>query len=472
MTPEEFREAGHQLIDWIADHRTRIPDLPVESQVRPGEVAAGLAAAAPARPEAFGDVLADLERVVVPGITQTQHPAFFGWFPSNAALSSVLGDLASGGVAALGITWQSAPALTEVEQVVTDWLRELTGLSPAWTGSIQDTASTACLVAMLAAREQASDYSEARGGLQAEGAPLVVYTSPQAHSSVNKAVLLAGFGHDNLRLVDVDPTTYSMKPEALAAAMAADVAAGRRPAAVVAAVGTTGTTAMDPVADIVAIAKQYGAWVHVDAAMAGSALLLPECRHLVDGVEGADSLAWNPHKWMGTILDCALLYVRDPEHLVRVMSTNPSYLRSSVDGEVTQYKDLGIPLGRRFRALKLWFHLRLDGVEAIQERLRRDLANAAWLAAEIAAEPEWRVLAPVHLQTVCVRHEPPGRSADEIDVHTVAWADAVNSSGDAFVTPSLLDGRWMVRISIGAEATERADVAALWDLLRSAVKQS
>ena len=401
MTPEEFRAAGHELIDWIADYRARIPELPVAAQVRPGEVASGLADRAPESPEPFADVLSDLERVVVPGITQTQHPAFFGWFPSNASLASVLGDMASDGLAGLGITWQSAPALTEVEEVVTDWLRELTGLSSEWVGAIHDTASTACLVALLAAREHASDFSEDRGGLQSEQAPLVVYTSPHAHSSVVKAALLAGFGRDNLRLVDVDPTTYAMRPEALAAAMAADVAAGRKPAAVVAAVGTTGTTAMDPVAEIVAVAKEYGAWVHVDAAMAGSALLLPECRHLVDGVEGADSFAWNPHKWMGTILDCALLYVRDPDHLVRVMSTNPSYLRSPVGDEVTQYKDMGIPLGRRFRALKLWFHLRLDGVEAIRTRLRRDLANATWLADQVAAEPGWRVLAPVALQTVC-----------------------------------------------------------------------
>ncbi len=465
--------AGHALVDWIADHRTRIPDLPVQATTRPGEVAAALPAHAPETPEVFEAVLADLDRVVVPGITQTQHPAFFGWFPSNASLASVLGDFASSGVAALGITWQSAPALTEVEEVVTDWLRDLTGLSPAWKGAIHDTASTACLVALLAARERASDYSESRGGLQAEPAPLVVYTSPHAHSSVAKAALLAGFGKDNLRLVDVDPATYAMRPEALATAMADDAAAGRRPAAVVAAVGTTGTTATDPVGAIVDAARVHGAWVHVDAAMAGSALLLPECRHLVDGVEGADSLSWNPHKWMGTILDCSLLYVRDVEHLVRVMSTNPSYLRSAADGEVTQYKDWGVPLGRRFRALKLWFHLRLDGVEAIRARLRRDLANAQWLAEQVRAEPGWRVLAPVDLQTVCLRHEPTGPdggplTAQALDEHTLAWAAAVNDSGAAFVTPSLLDGRWMVRVSIGAEATERADVAALWDLLRRA----
>jgi aromatic-L-amino-acid decarboxylase len=473
MDPEEFRTAGHALIDWIADHRARVPDLPVRSTVAPGEVASGLAVRAPERPEAFETVLADLERVVVPGITQTQSPNFYGWFPSNAALASVLGDVASAGLGALGITWQSAPALTEVEQVVTEWLRTETGLAPGWHGAIHDTASTACLVAMLAARERATDYGETRGGLQAEPAPLVVYTSPHAHSSVAKAVLLAGFGQDNLRQVAVDPITYAMRPEALEAAMAADVAAGRRPAAIVAAVGTTGTTAVDPVARIVALAARHGAWVHVDAAMAGSAMLLPECRAMFAGIDGADSLSWNPHKWMGTILDCSLLYVRDVQHLVRVMSTDPSYLRSAVDGEVVQYRDWGIPLGRRFRALKLWFHLRLDGLDSIRARLRRDLANAQWLAAQVAAEPHWRVLAPVTLQTVCVRHEPPALAgADDasrraLDRHTLAWAEAVNASGRAFVTPSLLDGRWMVRISIGAEATEREHVAALWDQLRA-----
>jgi aromatic-L-amino-acid decarboxylase len=492
MTPEEFRAAGHALIDWIADHRSRIPDLPVQSQVEPGHVAAGLARTAPEEPDTFDDVLADLEYVVVPGITQTQHPRFFGWFPSNATLSSVLGDLASSGLGALGITWQSAPALTEVEEVVTEWLRELTGLAPQWRGAIHDTASTACLVAMLAAREKATDYCEARGGLQDEPAPLTVYTTAHAHSSVPKAVLLAGYGRDNLRIVDVDPTTYAMRPDALAAAVTADIAAGRRPAAVVVNVGTTGTTAVDPLAQILPIAREHGMWVHVDAAMAGSALLLPEMRWLVDGIDGvpaapghqdaehtpvagADSLSWNPHKWLGTILDTSLLYVRDPQHLVRVMSTNPSYLRSAVDGEVTQYKDWGIPLGRRFRALKLWFHLRLDGVDAIRARLRRDLANARWLAEQVQAAPDWQVLAPVNLQTVCVRHQPSGLvgedgtvlDGDALDAHTLAWVDAINSSGRAFVTPSLLYGRWMVRVSIGAEATERSDVATLWDLMRT-----
>jgi len=479
MGPEEFRAAGHELIDWIADYRARIPQLPVQAQVGPGEVAAKLQGRAPEEAEAFGRVLADLEDVVVPGVTQVQHPRYFGWFPSNASLSSVLGDLAASGLGALGITWQSAPALTEVEEVVVEWLRELTGLPQSWKGVIQDTASTGCLVALLAARERATGYGEARGGLQAEGAPLTVYTTRHAHSSVQKAAVLAGYGQDNVRLVDADPVTYAMSPGALAEAVEADVAGGRRPAAVVATVGTTGTTAVDPVAQIVPLARRHGMWVHVDAAMAGSALLLPEMRWLIDGVAGTDSLVWNPHKWLGTVLDCSLLYVADPGHLVRVMSTNPSYLRSAVDGEVTQYKDWGIPLGRRFRALKLWFHLRLDGVEAIRARLRRDLDNARWLAGQVSTTPGWRVLAPVNLQTVVLRHEPAGAVAEDgavldagaLNAHTLSWVDWVNSSGAALVTPSLLDGVWSVRVSIGAEATEREDVRELWALLQQAASR-
>ncbi len=480
MKPEEFRAAGHELIDWIADYRARIPQLPVQAQAGPGEVAGKLPSRAPEAAEPFSRVLADLERIVVPGVTQVQHPRYFGWFPSNASLSSALGDLATSGLGALGITWQSAPALTEVEEVVVEWLRELTALPASWKGVIQDTASTACLVALLAARERATDYSEARGGMQAESAPLTVYTTRHAHSSIPKAVALAGYGRDNLRFVDVDPATYALRPDALAVALEADVAAGRRPAAIVVNVGTTGTTAVDPLAQIVPLARRHGMWVHVDAAMAGSALLLPEMRWLVDGVEGADSLTWNPHKWLGTVLDCSLLYVADPGHLIRVMSTNPSYLRSTIDGEVTQYKDWGIPLGRRFRALKLWFHLRLDGVDAIRARLRRDLDNARWLAGQVLSTPGWRVLAPVGLQTVVLRHEPDGTVAETgavldagaLNAHTLSWVDSVNASGAALVTPSLLDGTWSVRVSIGAETTERHDVEELWCLLRQAAESS
>ena len=472
MDPEDFRKAGHQLIDWIADYRAGISQLPVRAQTGPGEVAAALPSTPPTTTVTVADLLADLDRIVVPGMTHVQHPMHFGWFPSNASLSSVLGDLASSGLGGLGISWESCPALTEVEEVVCDWMRQLTGLSDAWLGTIHDTASTACLVAMLAARERATGHAQTRGGIDpAEGA-LTVYATSQAHSSVRKAALLAGYGSDQLRIVDHDPTTYAMVPAALEHQLAADAEAGFRPAIIVASVGSTGTTAFDPVDAIVAVAAESGAWVHVDAAMAGTAMLLEECRHLWAGVEGADSVSWNPHKWMGTILDTSLFYLRDVEHLIRVMSTNPSYLRSAVDGEVTQYRDWGIPLGRRFRALKLWFHLRLDGIDAIRARIRRDLDNAQWLADQVHRHPDWEGVAPVALQTVCVRHRPDGMVGSELEAHTTRWVQSINDSGKAYLTPSMLDDGWMVRVSIGVEATEREHVETLWAIMNDAAGES
>jgi len=472
MTPEQFRLAGHDLIDWIADYRTKVATLPVRAQVKPGEIKNHLPQKPPQKPESLDQLMADLEKIVVPGITQVQHPMHFGWFPSNASLASVLGDITSSGLGTLGISWESCPALTEVEEVVCDWLRQLTGLSQQWEGTIHDTASTACLTALLIAREKASDYAQNNGGLQAESKPLTVYTTDEAHSSVSKAALLAGFGKANLRLIAVDKSTRAMTSTALAACIEKDIANGCQPAVIVACVGSTGVVAFDPVAQIAEIANRHNIWLHVDAAMAGSAMLLPEYRHLWEGVENADSISWNPHKWMGTILDCSLFYVKDPEHLIRVMSTNPSYLRSSVDGEATQYRDWGIPLGRRFRALKLWFHLRLDGIDAIRERLRRDLDNAQWLAAQVEATNEWQVLAPVNLQTVCIRHQPAGVEGDDLDSHTLTWVNAINQSGEAFMSPSQLDGRWMVRVSIGVEATTREHVQRLWDLIQRSADQN
>jgi len=386
-------------------------------------------------------------------------------------LSSVLGDYLSTGLGALGLTWQAAPALTELEEVVTDWMRQLVGLPDAFSGVIQDTASTSTLVALICARERASDFSLGRGGLAGLDAPLVVYGSAHAHSSVDKAALLAGFGRDHVRHVETD-AAYAIRPDALEAAIRADRAAGLTPAAIVATVGSTGVTAFDPVAEIAGIAGAHGLWLHVDAAMAGSAMILPECRPLWAGIEAADSLVFNPHKWLGAAFDCSLYYVRDPQHLMRVMGTNPSFLRTRLDGEVTTYRDWGIPLGRRFRALKLWCLLRAEGVEALQARLRRDLDNARWLAGAVAQTPGWRVLAPVRLQTVCIRHEPEGLSGEALDAHTLGWADRLNRSGAAYVTPAILDGRWMVRVSIGALPTERAHVEAFWALARETVQSN
>jgi aromatic-L-amino-acid decarboxylase len=402
----------------------------------------------------------------VPGLSHWQHPRFYGYFPCNGTLASVLGDYVSTGLGVLGLAWQSSPALTELEEVVTDWMRGMLGLSGAWSGVIQDTASTSTLIALMCARERTTNYGSSRGGLQAEAQPLVVYTSAHSHSSVDKAALLAGFGRANIRVVPHD-ANYAMRPEALADAIATDLRAGAKPCAIVATAGSTTSTALDPIGAIATIAAQHTVWLHVDAAMAGSAMILPECRWMWDGVEGTDSLVVNPHKWLGAAFDCTLYYVRDAEHLVRVMSTNPSYLQSAADGRVKNLRDWGIPLGRRFRALKLWFLIREQGVSGLQARLRRDLDNARWLADAVRAALGWRVLAPVPLQTLCVRHEPPGFNGEALDRHTHAWVDRVNRSGAAYLTPAILDGRWMVRVSIGAERTERSHVEALWNTMRT-----
>jgi aromatic-L-amino-acid decarboxylase len=465
MTPDEFRSYGHRLIDWIADYRTRLADRPVMARTAPGEVKNQLPPSPPEQPQDFEGVFRDLERIILPGLSHWQHPQFFGYFPANASLAGVLGDYLSTGLGVLGLSWQASPALTELEEVVTDWLRRMAGLSDAWNGVIQDTASTSTLIALLCARERATNYGMSRGGLQAQERPLVVYTSDQSHSSVEKAAILAGFGRANLRLIAHD-AEYALDPDPLEEAIRRDVAEGRRPCAVVATTGTTTSTALDPVAAIAAVARQYGLWLHVDAAMAGSAMILPECRWMWRGIEGADSLVLNAHKWLGAAFDCSLYYVRDAEHLVRVMSTNPSYLRSAADDRVKNLRDWGIPLGRRFRALKLWCLIRAEGVGGLQARLRRDLDNARWLAGQVRATPDWKVLAPVPLQTVCLRHEPPEVKGEDLDRHTRTWAERVNRSGAAYLTAATLDGRWVVRVSVGAEPTERGHVESLWRLMR------
>ncbi len=467
MTPEDFQKLGYQLIDFIADYRSNIASYPVLSQVKPGDIRAMLPASAPEQGEDLSGIVADIEKLM-PGLSHFQHPRFFGYFPANSELSSVLGDLLSSGLGQLGLNWQSSPVLTELEEQMTHWMRQLLGLPESFQGVIQDTASTTSLVALLSAREKVSNYSLAKGGLQAEEKPLVVYASAQSHSSVEKAALLAGFGRDNVRAIETD-ANHAMRADRLEALIQEDLANGKKPCAIIASTGTTATTALDPIEECVQIAKHYNLWLHVDAAMAGSAMLLPECRWMWKGIEGADSIVINPHKWLGSVFDCTLYYVRDPEHLVRVMSTNPSYLQTSADGQVKNYRDWGIPLGRRFRSLKLWFLLRSEGAEGLRVRLRRDLANAKWLAEQIDKTPNWERVAPVPLQTVCVRHSLPNMTETEMDEHTLEWCSRINESGEAYLTPAKLGGRWMMRVSIGSLLTERKDVEALWQLMQEAV---
>jgi aromatic-L-amino-acid/L-tryptophan decarboxylase len=468
MDTKEFRRLGHELIDWVADYREKAThgEFPVLRNVTPGAVKGALPAAPPAQPERFDAVLSDLNEVILPNCTQWLDPRFFAYFPSNSSLSAVLGDYVSTGLGQLGLNWQASPALTEVEEVVIDWLRQMLGLSDAWSGVIQDTASTGALVALICARERVTSHVATRGGLQSEDKPLVVYASSQSHSSVDKAALMAGFGRTYVRSVPVDER-FSMRADAFAQMVRSDIASGLLPCAVVATTGSTATTACDPLAAIAKVAQEHRLWMHVDAALAGSAMILPECRPLWEGVEGADSLVINPHKWLGASFDCSTYFVRDPEHLIRVMSTNPSYLRSAADSQVKNFRDWGIPLGRRFRALKLWFLIREQGVSGLQARLRRDIGYARWFAAQVDAAPAWKRVAPVPLQTICVRHEPAGLSGEALDKHTLGWVKRINESGKAFLTPAILDGRWMVRVAFGGEATEQRHVEDLWALMQA-----
>jgi len=472
MDAATFRKLGHELVEWVAAYREGIERLPVRSSVRPGEIRARFAAEPPRAGGGLPAALSQLDETVLPGITHWNHPSFFAYFPSNTSYASILADLVSSGLGAQGMSWQTSPAATEIEEVVMDWLRQMVGLSPEWKGVVHDTASTATLCALLCARERATGFSQNRAGLQGVEAPLTVYLSSQAHSSVEKAALLAGFGRENLRFIDTDEV-HALRVDHLEQAIAADLVAGCRPGAIVATIGTTGTTAIDPLESIARLVDLAGAdtiWLHVDAALAGTAMVLPECRPLWLGVERADSLVFNPHKWMGTGFDLSAYYVRDPEHLIRVMSTNPTYLRTAEDGAVTNYRDWQIPLGRRFRALKLWFFLLDVGVDGLQARLRRDLANAQWLKDQIDPAPDWERLAPVPLQTVCVRHVPQALAGDEpaLTAHNLEIAKRINDSGAAYLTPSDLKGRQMLRLSIGAETTERHHLEALWQALQAA----
>jgi aromatic-L-amino-acid decarboxylase len=470
MDANEFRRMGHELVDWIAAYRERIETLPVMSPARPGEIRARFPKDPPREGGRLAEAIAAVDRDVLPGITHWNHPSFFAYFPSNTSYASVLADLLAAGLGAQGMSWQTSPAATEVEEVVMEWLRRMVALPETFTGVVHDTASTATLCALLCARERSSDHGQSRRGLQGGEAPLVVYASDQAHSSIEKAALLAGFGRAHLRLLGTD-ADHALRLDLLEAAIREDLGKGLRPCALVAATGTTATTALDPVAEMADLAERFGMWLHVDAAMAGTAMVLPECRWMWKGVERADSVVFNPHKWMGVGFDFSAYFVRDPQHLVRVMSTNPSYLRTAHDAEVKNLRDWGIPLGRRFRALKLWFYLADVGVDGLAARIRRDLENAQWLRAEVDGAPGWERLAPVPLQTVCIRHRPAGE-ADEarLGKHNLAIAARVNGSGKAYVTPSVLKGKQMIRVSIGAEGTERSHVEALWRALQGAAR--
>jgi aromatic-L-amino-acid decarboxylase len=461
MTPEEFRQAGYRMIDWIADYWDRVGELPVLAQVKPGAVRSMLPETAPDHGESWDDIFADIDRVVLPGITHWQSPSFFAYFPANASGPAVLGDLLSSGLGVQGMLWATSPACTEIETLVLDWLQTAMGLPAAFHSSstgggvLQDSASSSTLVALLAARHRASGGADVRAPV----ADLVVYTSTQAHSAIDKAVRIAGLGAESLRAIEVDDA-FAMRPELLVEAIEADLAAGRKPMFVCATIGTTSSTGIDPIRRIGEICDRYGLWLHVDAAFAGSAALLPECAGLFDGLERADSYVFNPHKWMLTNFDCSAFWVRDRANLVSALSVLPEFLRNRAteSGAVIDYRDWQIPLGRRFRALKLWFVLRHYGLEGIRAQLRAHIGLARDFVDRVEGHPAFVLTAPAPLSLVCFRHV-------DGDAATQAVLDRVNGSGEAYLTHTRLDGHLTLRLAIGGTHTSAADVDRVWDLI-------
>jgi aromatic-L-amino-acid decarboxylase len=458
MTPDEFRRHGAAVVEWVARYLEEVEAYPVLSAVRPGEVRDRLAPRAPEAPEPFEAILDDVGAHLLDGITHWQSPNFFAYFPANASGPSILGELLSAGLGVQGMLWATSPACTELETHVLDWMAELCGLPDRFLsrgpggGVIQDSASSATLCALLAARQRAVAAGAELGQLRA-------YTSTQAHSSVAKAARIAGLGEDQLTFVGVD-ASHALDALALRRAMGADVADGLVPFLVVATVGTTSSLAVDPVAAVVEVARPHGAWVHVDAAMSGPAAICPEHRWVVDGFEGVDSLCTNPHKWLFTNFDCDCFWVADRRPLLDALSILPEFLRNAAteSGAVIDYRDWQVPLGRRFRALKLWFVLRWYGAEGLRHHIREHVDLARSLADRVEADPRFVLAAPVPLNLVCTRLVAG-------DGATQRLIDQVNGSGRAYVSHTRLDGHLVVRLSIGATGTGRAHVDALWDLL-------
>ncbi len=464
MTAAAFRQHGRAVVDWIADYMEKVEALPVLSQVKPGDIRAALPAAAPEQGEAFETMLADVDRLILPGITHWQSPNFFAYFPANASGPAILGELLSAGLGVQGMLWATSPACTELETHMLDWLVAMLDLphkflsTTSGGGVIQDSASSAVLCALLAARERATNFATNQQGGDGK---LIVYASAQTHSSLEKAAMIAGIGRAQIRLIEVDDN-LAMQPVQLAAALARDRAQGLTPCFVVASVGTTSSNAIDPVAEIGRICQAQGVWLHVDAAMAGTAALCPEFRWIHDGLAWVDSYCFNPHKWMFTNFDCDCFWVADRAALIGALSILPEYLRNQAteSGAVIDYRDWQVPLGRRFRALKLWFVIRHYGVEGLRHHIRQHVALAQTFAAWVQADPDFELAAPVPLNLVCFRH----RGGDAFNQQLM---DQLNHRGQLYLTHTRLHGKLTLRMSIGQTHTAARHVAKAWQAIRT-----
>lgn len=468
LTPSQFREEGKKIIDWIADYYENIEKYPVLSQVKPGEVKAKLPESPPQKGETFDQMIQDLNEIIMPGITHWQSPNFYAYFPSNTSFPSILGDLVSSGLGVQGMIWATSPAATELETRVLDWLAEMMDMpekfrsSSTGGGVIQDTASTSALTAIIAARERATKFESNKTGVRQN---LVAYVSSQTHSSLEKAIKMAGIGSENLRVIEVD-SQFAMRPELLEKQISSDKAEGYQPFFVCATIGTTSSNAIDPVRKIGEICQREKCWLHVDAAMAGTAMLCPEFRHLKDGVELADSYCFNPHKWMFTNFDCDVFWVANRNELINTFSILPEYLKNKAteSGAVFDYRDWHVQLGRRFRSLKLWFVIRHYGVEGLQFHIRKHVGMARKFADWVNESEEFELVLNPPLNLVCFRH----KSSDNFNMKLM---NTVNETGKAFFTHTKLNDQVVLRMSIGQTHTEAEHVKETWQLIQETAKQ-
>jgi len=465
MDNAEFRKWAHLLADQMADYYQNIESYPVKSQVKPGEIIARLPTSAPAGSESMAQIISDFESIIMPGITHWQSPDFFAYFPANGSYPSILAEMLTASLGAQCMVWDTSPAAAELEEMMMNWLKAMTGLPAGWHGVIQDTASTSTLAALLSAREKISSYGINESGFNGNE-KLRVYCSTETHSSVEKAVKIAGIGRKNLVKITTD-TRYRMDAKELAKAIADDIEAGYTPLCVVATLGTTGCTAVDPLKDIAAVCRQSGTWLHVDAAYAGTALLLPEYSWMINGIEDADSFVFNPHKWMFTNFDCSAYFVKDREALLRTFEILPEYLKTASRGLVNDYRDWGIPLGRRFRALKLWFVIRSYGVTKLREMVSEHIRIARWLELQVIEHPAFEIMAPVPLSVVCFRNRPSCvLGTENLNRLNEELLGRLNATGKIFLTHTKLKGQYTLRMSIAGTHTTQQHVEKAWELIK------
>ena len=466
MDHQQFRKYGHELVDWLADYMDGVESYPVVSPVKPGEIKSRIAGSPPATEEPMDRIIADFQNLILPGITHWQHPGWFAYFPANNSPPSVLAELLTAGLGAQCMIWQTSPAAAELEEVVMQWLREMLHLPQEMTGCIQDTASTATLCALLTAREKATGFESNRDGLRL---PLRVYTSSETHSSIEKGVKIAGYGSNALQPIPTDDKFAMSAPE-LENQIITDKEKGLRPCCAVATIGTTSSTAIDPLEDIGRICRRHNVWLHVDAAFAGTAAILPEMRHILNGTEYADSFVFNPHKWMLTNFDCSAYFVKDPGALIQTFEIHPEYLKTGRDAVVKNYRDWGIQLGRRFRALKLWFVIRSYGVEGLRSMVREHLRLARQFAGWLQADDRFEVMAPVNLSLVCFRLNG-GRPERQLNTINAELLGEINATGKVFLTHTALKGKTVLRMMIGQRTTSEKHVRLAWEIISEKARQ-